>query len=78
MSGNRKRPLGSSGALAALLISPRAFGYFICKGCMRDLFYTYEGEECPFCGAVVDWYVEGGISGGRGRARVDFRARAAR
>lgn len=74
---NRKRPFGSSGVLAALLIAPRSFAYYICSGCMRTLFYTYAGETCPFddCGALVtaEFYVEGYMPDARGR-EIDFRA----
>lgn len=72
----RTKPRGSSGALAALLISPRTFSFCVCARCMRNLFYTYVGEDCPHCGAVVtpDYYVEGEMPDARGRA-IDFRSR---
>jgi hypothetical protein len=74
---NRKRPFGSSGVLAALLIAPRSFAYCVCMGCLRDLFYTYPGEECPHCGAAVtaEAYVEGEMPGVDGH-KIDFRSRS--
>lgn len=62
----RKRPLGSSGVLAALLISPREFAYAVCGACSRRLYYTYAGEDCPFCGAAVTEFVEGRLPEARG------------
>lgn len=58
---NRKRPRGSSGVLAALLIAPRDFGYTFCAPCNRKLFYTYVGEKCPFCEAVVTAFTVGSL-----------------
>lgn len=66
---NRKKPLGGSGILAALLISPRAFAYTVCDGCERKLFYTYTDEQCPHCGSPVTRFVAGHIpapASGRG------------
>jgi hypothetical protein len=75
---NRKRPFGSSGVLAALLIAPRTFSFCVCMGCLRDLFYTYPGEECPHCGAAVtaECYVEGELPAQADGHRLDLRASA--
>jgi predicted amidophosphoribosyltransferase len=64
---DRRKPFGASGALAAQLISPRNFDYYICPGCMRDLYHTFVGEDCPHCGARVtsDHYVEGELPNGK-------------
>lgn len=53
------------------------FRYCICMSCLRDLFYTYIGEECPHCGARVtpECYVEGELPDANGH-RLDFRASA--
>jgi hypothetical protein len=61
--GDRARRGGpGDGALAALLISPRDFYYAVChsRECAgRRLYYTYTGEECPFCGERVGPMVAG-------------------
>jgi hypothetical protein len=74
---NRKKPHGSSGVLAALLISPRTFSFCVCPGCMRDLYYTYVGELCPVCGTLVtpEYHVEGEMPDADGNL-IDFRAEA--
>lgn len=74
---DRKRPRGSSGVLAALLIAPRTFCYCVCMSCLRDLFYTYVGETCPHCGAVLtaECYVEGELPDASGHL-IDFRSRS--
>lgn len=73
---NRQRPRGSSGVLAALLIAPRSFSFCVCQGCLHMLFYTYVGEECPFCDALVtaESYVEGELPEQANGHRLDFRA----
>ena len=70
MIGDRKKPFGSSGILAALLIAGREFLYAVCgsepcamatDGKGRELYYTYEGEECPHCGVVVTNWITGNL-----------------
>jgi len=65
---DRKKPFGSSGILAALVIAPRDFLYAVCgsepcalatDGEGRKLFYTYAGEECPHCDVVVTNWITG-------------------
>lgn len=56
---NRRQPFGASGALAALLIGGRDFNFTCCESCRRKLYFTYLGEECPFCDAVVGMFVAG-------------------
>lgn len=72
---DRKKPRGASGALAGLLISPRTWSYFVCGGCMRDLFFTHEGETCPHCECSELWYVEGEMPDSNGNT-IDFRSRS--
>jgi hypothetical protein len=74
---DRKRPRGSSGVLAALLIAPRTFSFCVCQNCLHSLYYTYVGEECPHCGARVtaECYVEGELPEQANRLKLDFRAR---
>lgn len=74
---DRKKPRGSSGVLAALLISPRTFSFCVCPGCMRNLYYTYVGESCPGCGTRItpEYHVEGEIPDADGNL-IDFRAEA--
>lgn len=55
----RRLKFRASGALASLLISPRAFCYTVCDSCGSSLYYTYVGEPCPFCESVVTRLVEG-------------------
>jgi hypothetical protein len=72
---NRKQPFKAVGVLAAILISPRNFLYTNCAVCEISLYYTYAGEECPFCGTVVEDFQQGvlpkarveGSSNGNGR-----------
>lgn len=73
--GDRKRPEGTSGVLAALLIAPRTFCYCVCSRCLRELFYTYPGESCPFCDAPV-YFVEGVLPAGAGRPEINLRGAA--
>jgi hypothetical protein len=47
--------------LALLLFAPRDFLTTFCERCRRTLYYTYAGEECPFCGSVVEHVFEGRI-----------------
>ena len=58
---DRRKPLDGNGALAALLVAPRDFCFTYCEHCNRNLYYTYRGEPCPFCGAVVTWFVKGNL-----------------
>jgi hypothetical protein len=69
----RRRPAYSSGAAASLLIAPRTFSYVLCWVCLRDLFFTYVGEDCPFCETPVVDFIAGDLppaeepSGARGQ-----------
>jgi hypothetical protein len=73
---DRRRPQGR-GALRALLIAPRPFAYFVCvHGCMRSLYFTFAGEECPHCDTLItaECYVQGEMPGADG-LEIDFRRR---
>ncbi|HEX8746847.1 MAG TPA: hypothetical protein VF717_06570 [Pyrinomonadaceae bacterium] len=56
---NRKQPFKAVGVLAAILISPRDFLYTNCEKCEVTLYYTYVGEECPFCGTIITDFQQG-------------------
>lgn len=58
-TGVRTKPAYASGFISSLQIAPRGYPYTVCSNCNQKLFFTYVGEDCPHCGAVVTVFVEG-------------------